>query len=205
MEIKLYKFLNNANNKTPKNVLVVGVIHGDEPIGEFLIEEFLKNKTRTIKNNLFYIPRLNFSNERKNSSNVDINRNFPSKNWELTKKEDNYFGGFEPNSEIETKFLVNLTNEIKFDAIITIHTPYKIINYDGVNNPITLPLAKKISAFLNHPIEADIGYATPGSMGTYFGVERNIPIITIECDEEAKKEELYKKFEKLFYFLEKEF
>lgn len=205
MEIKLYKFLNNANNKTPKNVLVVGVIHGDEPIGEFLIEEFLKNKTRTIKNNLFYIPRLNFSNERKNSSNVDINRNFPSKNWELTKKEDNYFGGFEPNSEIETKFLVNLTNEIKFDAIITIHTPYKIINYDGVNNPITLPLAKKISAFLNYPIEADIGYATPGSMGTYFGVERNIPIITIECDEEIKKEELYKKFEKLFYFLEKEF
>lgn len=205
MKIKLYKFLNNANNKTPKNVLVVGVIHGDEPIGEFLIEEFLKNKTRTIKNNLFYIPRLNFSNERKNSSNVDINRNFPSKNWELTKKEDNYFGGFEPNSEIETKFLVNLTNEIKFDAIITIHTPYKIINYDGVNNPITLPLAKKISAFLNYPIEADIGYATPGSMGTYFGVERNIPIITIECDEEAKKEELYKKFEKLFYFLEKEF
>lgn len=205
MEIKLYKFLNNANNKTPKNVLVVGVIHGDEPIGEFLIEEFLKNKTRTIKNNLFYIPRLNFSNERKNSSNVDINRNFPSKNWELTKKEDNYFGGFEPNSEIETKFLVNLTNEIKFDAIITIHTPYKIINYDGVNNPITLPLAKKISAFLNYPIEADIGYATPGSMGTYFGAERNIPIITIECDEEAKKEELYKKFEKLFYFLEKEF
>lgn len=205
MEIKLYKFLNNANNKTSKNVLVVGVIHGDEPIGEFLIEEFLKNKTRTIKNNLFYIPRLNFSNERKNSSNVDINRNFPSKNWELTKKEDNYFGGFEPNSEIETKFLVNLTNEIKFDAIITIHTPYKIINYDGVNNPITLPLAKKISAFLNYPIEADIGYATPGSMGTYFGVERNIPIITIECDEKAKKEELYKKFEKLFYFLEKEF
>ena len=205
MEIKLYKFLNNANNKTPKNVLVVGVIHGDEPIGEFLIEEFLKNKTRTTKNNLFYIPRLNFSNERKNSSNVDINRNFPSKNWELTKKEDNYFGGFEPNSEIETKFLVNLTNEIKFDAIITIHTPYKIINYDGVNNPITLPLAKKISAFLNYPIEADIGYATPGSMGTYFGVERNIPIITIEWDEEAKKEELYKKFEKLFYFLEKEF
>lgn len=205
MEIKLYKFLNNANNKTPKNVLVVGVIHGDEPIGEFLIEEFLKNQTRTIKNNLFYIPRLNFSNERKNSSNVDINRNFPSKNWELTKKEDNYFGGFEPNSEIETKFLVNLTNEIKFDAIITIHTPYKIINYDGVNNPITLPLAKKISAFLNYPLEADIGYATPGSMGTYFGVERNIPIITIECDEEIKKEELYKKFEKLFYFLEKEF
>ena len=42
-------------------------------------------------------------------------------------------------------------------------------------------------------------------MGTYFGVERNIPIITIECDEEIKKEELYKNFEKLFNYLEKEF
>ena len=168
MEIKLYKFLNNANNKTPKNVLVVGVIHGDEPIGEFLIEEFLKNQKRTIKNNLFYIPRLNFSNERKNSSNVDINRNFPSKNWELTKKEDNYFGGFEPNSEIETKFLVNLTNEIKFDAIITIHTPYKIINYDGVNNPITLPLAKKNISLFKLPDRSRYRICNPGEYGDIF-------------------------------------
>ena len=205
MEIQLYKFLNNANNKTPKNVLVVGVIHGDEPVGEFLIKEYLKNEKRVIKNNLYYIPRLNFSNERKNKFGVDINRNFPCKNWELLPKENNYFGGNSPNSEIETKFLVKLTDEIKFDAIITIHTPYKIINYDGVNNPITLPLAKKISEFLDYPVESDIGYPTPGSMGTYFGVEKNIPTITIECDEEAAKNKLYRKFEKLFYYLESEF
>ena len=205
MDIKFYKFLNNANNKTPKNVLVIGVIHGDEPVGEFLIEEYLKNKERTIKNNLYYIPRLNFSNKRKNKCNVDINRNFPCKNWELTKKDDDYFGGFEPNSEIETKFLVNLTDKTKFDAIITIHTPYKIINYDGINNPITIPLAKKISEFLDYPTEADIGYPTPGSMGTYYGVERNIPIITIECDENAEPKELYKKFKNLFEYIEKEF
>ena len=62
-------------------------------------------------------------------------------------------------------------------------------------------LAKKISEFLNYPLEDDIGYPTPGSMGTYFGVEKNIPLITIECDENEEKENLYIKFEKLFKFM----
>ncbi len=205
MDIKLYKFLNNTNTKTPKNVLIVGVIHGDEPIGEFLIEKYLKNKTKTLNNNLYFIPRLNFSNKRKNKNNVDINRNFPCKNWELSTFDDDYFGGFKPNSEKETQFIVNLAENIKFDAIITIHTPYKIINFDGANNQNTLPLAKKISEFLNYPIQEDIGYPTPGSMGTYFGIERNIPIITIECDENAEPEALYEKFANLFNYIEKDF
>lgn len=189
----------------PKNILVVGVIHGDEPIGEYLIEKYLENNERTIKNNLCYIPRLNSNNKRKNKNNVDINRNFPSKNWELKDTDDEYFGGYYPESEEETKFLIKLTDEIQFDAIITIHTPYKIINYDGINNKNTIPLAKKISEFLNYPLEDDIGYPTPGSMGTYFGVEKNIPLITIECDENEEKENLYIKFEKLFKFLEIEY
>ena len=30
------------------------------------------------------------------------------------------------------------------------------------------------------PVRKDLGYRTPGSLGTYFGVERNIPMITLE-------------------------
>lgn len=29
-------------------------------------------------------------------------------------------------------------------------------------------------------IVADMGYATPGSLGTFMGIDRNIPILTIE-------------------------
>ena len=198
MSIELKKFTSNTDYKTPKNILVIGVVHGDEPQGEFFINKYLENKDRDVKNSLFYIPRLNFSDTRKNKNGVDINRNFPTKNWELTNKEDDYFGGYSPNSEIETKFVVNLMNEIKFDAIITIHSPYKIVNYDG---PAEY-LADKISKIVEYPVESDIGYPTPGSFGTYAGIERKIPTITIECDEEIPMEKLYPRFENLFKFLE---
>ena len=118
---------------------------------------------------------------------------------------DDYYGGEFPACEKETEFLINLAQKVAFDAIITIHTPYKIINYDGIKNKNTLPLARKISNFLNYPLEEDIGYPTPGSMGTYFGIEKNIPIITIECDENEDKDKLYLKFEKLFKYLECEY
>lgn len=197
MPIVLKKLLNNADCK---NILIIGVVHGDEPLGEYFINTYLKNKIET-KNNLYFIPRLNFSSERKNANGVDINRNFKTKNWIKSNPNDSYFGGFSPNSEPETKFIVNLMDEVQFDAIVTIHCPYKVINYDGVNNPNTLPLANKISEIMDYPVEENIGYETPGSFGTYAGVERNIPTITIEYDEQAQKEELYPKFEALFNYL----
>ena len=201
MEIELKKFECNTDYKTPKNVLVIGVVHGDEPQGEFFINKYLENKKGSLKNNLFYIPRLNFSNTRKNKNGVDINRNFPTSNWIKEDSNSDYFGGAVPNSEVETRFVVDLMNKNKFDAIITIHAPYKIINYDGP----ALELANKISEILGYQVEGDIGYPTPGSFGTYSGVERKIPTITIECDEEMSPELLYPKFEILFKFLETEF
>ena len=205
MKTELIEFLNNADCKMPKNILVIGVIHGDESVGEYLIKKYLKNKKMFLKNNLYYIPRLNSNDKRKNKNGVDLNRNFPTKNWSLIDKNDDYYGGEFPACEKETEFLINLAQKVAFDAIITIHTPYKIINYDGIKNKNTLPLARKISNFLNYPLQEDIGYPTPGSMGTYFGIEKNIPIITIECDENEDKDKLYLKFEKLFKYLECEY
>ena len=185
MEIKLIKKLINAD--CSKNILVIGVIHGDEHQGEFLINSYLKTQSLPCKNNLYYIPRLNFNNDRKNKNGVDINRNFPTKNW-IKSENDNYFGGEFPNSEIETQFIVKLMNEIEFDAVITIHSPYKIV-----------------SEIVNYPVEKEIGYPTPGSFGTYSGIEKNIPTITIEVDETVPVENLYSRFEKLFKFLENEY
>lgn len=198
MEIKLIKKLINAD--CSKNILVIGVIHGDEPQGEFLINSYLKTQSLPCKNNLYYIPRLNFNNDRKNKNGVDINRNFPTKNW-IKSENDNYFGGEFPNSEIETQFIVKLMDEIEFDAVITIHSPYKIVNYDGDAEN----LAKTISEIVDYPVEKEIGYPTPGSFGTYSGIEKNIPTITIEVDETVPVENLYSRFEKLFKFLENEY
>ena len=51
-------------------------------------------------------------------------------------------------------------------------------------------------------MEDNIGYPTPGSFGTYAGVERHIPAITLEMDEDEDIEILYSKIEKIFLYLE---
>lgn len=193
---------NNANCE--KNVLVIGVFHGDEPQGEYFIKEFLKIPKSNFKNSVTYIPRLNSNNERKNPNKVDLNRNYPTKNWELGEINSNYFGGYSPASEIETKTLLKLVEETNFDAIITIHAPFKIVNYDGPEE-ITRKLAEKISSIINYPIQKDIGYSTPGSFGTYMGLKKAIPTITIEVDEEAPLDELLPRFINLFNYLEDEY
>ena len=228
MPIELIKRL-NTDNKEAKNILVIGVFHGDEEQGEFLINKFLKDvngdlglKTETLKNrhdlkmvnnlknNLYYFPRLNFAKTRVNKNGVDLNRNFPTKNWgEDTSlagaNPSDYYGGPKAASEVETKFIVSLMNDVAFDAIITLHSPYKIVNYDGDKGGEALRLAQKISEFTGYPVEGDIGYPTPGSFGTYAGVERDIPTITIEMAEDASVESLYPKFKRLFEFLEAEY
>ncbi len=37
-----------------------------------------------------------------------------------------------------------------------------------------------MAKFNGYRVSDSIGYPTPGSLGTYAGVERNIPIITLE-------------------------
>ncbi len=201
MTIEIIK-RNNTNYE--KQLLVIGVFHGDEPQGEYFIKEFLKIPKNTFKNSITYIPRLNSNNERKNPNGVDLNRNYPTANWELSDKNSNYFGGCTPASEIETKTIIKLIEKTNFDAIITIHAPFKIVNFDGPKEK-TKPLAQIISNITGYPVQEDIGYPTAGSFGTYAGVEKQIPTITIEVDEEAPQEELLPNFIELFNYLEDEY
>jgi protein MpaA len=124
---------------------------------------------------------------------VDINRNFPTKNWELGER-DKYFGGTSPSSEIETKFLVKVLEDYNPILILTLHTPYKVVNYDGPAKEV----AELISKIMNYPVEESIGYPTPGSFGTYAGIEKNLPVITLELDEEISVEALYPNVKEVF-------
>ncbi len=173
--------------------LVIGVFHGDEPQGKYLIDEYLKSFPAC--KNLLLVPCLNpdgmVKNTRTNANGVDLNRNFPTKNFgqdgsAAGNNPDDYFGGKTAGSEIETKFLIDVLEKYKPKQVITLHAPYKIVNYDGPAQD----LAQKISKIIGYPVEASIGYPTPGSFGTYCGVERNIPTITLELDEKCPVEDL---------------
>lgn len=184
------ELLETQNKEYDKTVLIIGVFHGEEPQGEYLIKEFLKTDLSAIKNKLLIVPCLNPDgksvNKRQNANKIDLNRNFPTKNWKVTDNPE-YFGGNKPNSEIETQFMVHILNSYKIDAILSIHAPFKIVNYDGPANE----LAQKISEITGYPVQADIGYPTPGSFGNYAGVERQIPTITLELPEDETNEQLW--------------
>ena len=160
-------------------------------------------------NSLLFIPCLNpdgmSANTRVNANNVDLNRNFPTKNWGKNEGDNAtcddettaYFGGKSPASEIETKFVIDIIEKYQPKLILTLHAPYKVVNYDGPAKKI----AEKISQIINYPTEGSIGYPTPGSFGTYCGVERNIPTITLELDEEIQVQELVEPVFKIFDLL----
>ena len=179
-----------------KPILVIGVFHGEEPQGKFLIDEYLKTQS----SDLLFIPCLNPDGmkfgKRTNTNDVDLNRNYPTKNWQLTEKNE-FFGGESPASEIETKFMVEVIEEYKPELILALHAPFKVVNYDGPAKEV----AEKISKIINYPVEASIGYPTPGSFGTYCGVERNIPTITLELDEKVSVQDLLEPVHKIFDML----
>lgn len=185
----------NINNPS---VFIIGVFHGDEPQGNWLINKYLDKVPDT---SLLMLPCLNITgmaqNTRTNFNGVDLNRNFPTKNWKLSDKNE-YFGGESPASEFETRFIIDAVEKYRPKIILTLHAPYKVVNYDGD----ALVVAKKISEIINYPVEGSIGYPTPGSFGTWAGIEKGIATITLELDEECPVEELEEPVFKIFKMLE---
>jgi protein MpaA len=168
----------------PDTALVMGVVHGDEPQGEAMVETLLKDlltldPALLAGHRVVLVPVLNpdglAARTRFNQRGVDLNRNFPAANWKPGPK-GRYWGGPRPGSEPETQLCTSLFRKFKPNRILTVHSPYHVINYDGP----AAPLAQVMAAANGYPVSADIGYPTPGSLGSYFGKEQRIPTITLE-------------------------
>ena len=196
---KTIELLQIGNKNARKTVLIIGVFHGDEPQGEYLINRYLKENSENPQNNLLIIPCLNPDgkalNTRQNANGVDLNRNFPTKNRKII-EDEHYFGGEKPASEIETKFIIETLEKHKPDFILTLHSPYRVVNFDGPAKP----QAERLSEITGYPVSEDIGYETPGSFGTYAGIERQIPTITLELPEDKTDEDLWKEVKGIFNF-----
>lgn len=199
-EIKLLEAESSSKSKT---VLMIGVFHGDEPQGEYLLEKFIETRKTPCKNRVLIIPCLNpdgkVLNTRQNSNGVDLNRNFPTKNRKML-EDKHYYCGKTPASEVETRFMIDVLEKYKPDFILSLHAPYKVVNFDGDARVF----AEKISALTGYPVEEDIGYETPGSFGTYSGKERNIPTITLELPVDKSDEDLWAETYRIFDYISDE-
>ena len=114
---------------------------------------------------------------RTNANGVDCNRNFPATNSRTTRPGRNHAGP-SPASEPETRAVMRAVETLRPTRVVSIHSPLRCNNYDGP--PAALAVAQLMSRHNGYPVEASIGYATPGSFGTWAGVDRGIPVVTLE-------------------------
>ncbi|MFA5507206.1 MAG: M14 family murein peptide amidase A [Vulcanimicrobiota bacterium] len=167
-----------------QTVLFFGVFHGEEPesaeVVQKLVEHLEKHPELFKDRRVVLVPVVNPDGlavgQRKNARGVDLNRNFPTANWSPEGKETDYWGGPEPASEPETRLVMELLENFKPDRIVSVHCPYRCVNYDGPGRK----LAEAMAAQNGYPVEPSIGYPTPGSFGSYAGIEKRIATITLE-------------------------
>lgn len=159
-------------------ILIIGGVHGDEPIGTALVEAF-EERVRAEPalaggRLLVLVPRANpdglAAGTRRNARGVDVNRNFPAPNFAAAARH-----GSEAASEPETRALVELLAAHRFACVISIHAPLRCVDYDGEGSR---PVAEAMSAAGGLPLRRLGGL--PGSLGTYAGAHLGLRMATYE-------------------------
>ncbi|QHE83608.1 M14 family zinc carboxypeptidase [Hydrogenophaga sp. BPS33] len=167
-------------------VLVVGAMHGDELSSTSVALHWIAYAAQAPANAHWrFIPVLNpdgllLRNARRTNANgVDLNRNFPTPNWERdakvywerrTRKDPRRWPGPKPLSEPESRFLHEEMTRFDPHLIVSIHAPYGLLDFDGPGAPPT----KLGRLFLDQ-----VG-VFPGSLGHYGGVHQGMPVVTVE-------------------------
>ncbi|WP_228766896.1 MULTISPECIES: M14 family zinc carboxypeptidase [Thiomicrorhabdus] len=171
-------------------ILFISGIHGDEytaiSITYLWMQAMLKHQYRSSQHWLF-MPLANPDGllgknpaTRMNANGVDLNRNFPSPDWDRWAlkywkhryaKNPRRYPGPSAASENETKWMVEVIKKFRPDAIISVHAPYGLLDYDGPEyatpNKIGILKHRELGTF-------------PGSLGRYAGEYLEIPVLTLE-------------------------
>ncbi|MFH1745444.1 MAG: M14 family zinc carboxypeptidase [Planctomycetota bacterium] len=178
-------------------IFIMAGIHGDEPnsvgVARALLNYLKERSELWAGGTIGILPAANpdglTRQRRTNVHKVDLNRNFPARNWKPAKSGE-LSRGPRPSSEPETRAIENAIRLLKPDCIVSIHAISRgrvCNNYDGPARQ----LAVLLSRYNRYPPKASIGYPTPGSFGSWAGVDQQIPTITLELPKGASNEQCW--------------
>lgn len=208
-----------GNPKSGNTTLILSTVHGDEVtplyLGMKLAAWMRQNKALLAESHVVIAPIVNpdsfFTKPRKrvNARGVDVNRNFPTKDWSARahvewkkrfKSNPRRFPGSQAGSEPETLFQQKLIEMYKPKKILSIHAPLNVVDYDGPNHMLLEKFPKDYvneCMKLRARLKAVSSGFFPGSLGNYAGQDLGIPTITLELPsaDARKAEEFWKRFE----------
>ena len=178
--IEAIHFVPPSYAKPRPPALLFGAIHGDEPVSQLMLERLADELVeRPPGRDTWIVPCVNvdgmIAGTRNNANDVDLNRNFASASWG-TNHRPGYNHSHAPEDQPESRALAELIERIGAHRIISVHATYRMVNWDGCAEP----LARELSALCGYPVEHDMGYPTPGSFGSKYGVDRGLEVITLE-------------------------
>jgi protein MpaA len=177
---------------SPQPVLVIGAIHGDEStsvlLTRALVGELRQNPSAAGGVPVAVIPVMNpdgvATGTRTNARKVDLNRNFPAGNFSGSARR-----GRDALSEPESKALFDVIERLRPRLILSVHSMDKPCNnYDGPAKGV----AERMSQLNGYPVAGTIGYPTPGSLGSWAGIDKGIPVITLELPRSLRGESVWR-------------
>jgi protein MpaA len=173
-------------------MLILAAIHGDEDETTVVVSEALRCIPRGDLQAAVILcgnPDGLLRGTRGNARGVDLNRNFPTSNWDAApvcyKSRENdardiaLSPGPSAASEPETVALIALIDRLAPKAVISLHSALACVDDAGAS-----PLGRQLAERYALPFLTDIGYPTPGSMGTWAS-ERKLNLVTLELENES--------------------
>lgn len=168
-------------------LLIFAAIHGEEPETTYALSRALRQLNEPPEHCAVVLaanPDGVTRGTRGNARGVDLNRNFPSADWQpnavthrstIEDVSDILLGtGEAAASEPETRALLSLIRELEPRAVIALHAPLACI--DDANGS---PLGRRLAQRTGMPLVRDVGYPTPGSFGSW-GSDNGVPVVTYE-------------------------
>lgn len=161
-----------------RRVAVIAGIHGDEQEGLRHVAE-LERVLATAGAQVRLIEDVNpdgtARGTRETVNGVDPNRNWPAKNFTPAPNR-----GPAPLSEPSVRAAHDDLVRFRPELVIVLHSTRRgpFVNFDGPARELAEAFAGAAGAPWH--VVADMGYATPGSFGTWMGIDQGVPTLTVE-------------------------